>query len=77
MWPHNPFHSGRALYSRSDWLAATDSVDRRDISVRTRALTSQKVPFIDHVDLVRNSVDYFPPFGGALSIVSLLFNSGS
>jgi len=59
--PHNPFHSRRPLYSRSDWFAATDSVDHYYVYARTGAITSQGAPFIGHVDRVFNSIDLFSP----------------
>ena len=70
---HNPFHSRRALYPRSDWLAATDSVDHCYVSVRTRALTSQGSHSWVMSIWFSIQLTYSPPFGGPLSMVSLPF----
>ena len=59
---HNPFHSRRALYSRSDWSAATDSVDHCHVSARTRALTSQGFHSLVMSILFSIQLTYSPPF---------------
>lgn len=58
---HNPFHSRRALYSRSDWSAATDSVDHCHVSARTRALTSQASHSLVMSILFSIQLTYSPP----------------
>lgn len=58
---HNSFHSRRALYSRSDWSAATDSVDHCHISARTRALTSQGSHSLVMSILFSIHLTYSPP----------------
>ena len=68
---HNPFHSRRALYSRSDWFAATDSVDHCFVFARTRALTSQGSHSLVMSILFSIQLTYSPPW--TLSMVSLPF----
>ena len=77
---HNPFHSRRALYSRSDWFAVTDSVDHCFVFCPHPRPHLARFPFIGHVDLVLNSVDLFSPLDaidGSLPFRQLTIEEGT